>query len=621
MKKLYAILFIMCLCLSAHAAKGTLYVGYPIDYDYIYSYDGFGGLDKDTKIGAAILVTRDMVAPYIGANIKGLRIGWADPTASTKATTFARTELNGEDLAAGTGTLYDRNNGSWNTVNFKTPITIAEDFDHIYVGYQCTLKAGSWGVSNMYPHNQAGSAFLSREGVNDESGQLLWEDLSESGTLSIQLIVEGETSEYGNIASLQNLRRYPIATQGETSDGLLTLCNEGMSSINSLTLTYTLGEKSEEKTIPLKTAILKGKKANIAVPVCNLGTGEHSVSITKVNDADNRLKGTITYYQTAVPADVAERYTRRPLVEWIESENAWNCVKYYDDYLAPGIDSYRDRMSLLSCHFEDQFMTGDDEELEMLLHLCDKDSSKIYVPTFMIDRTQMVTYSSDAICNYAPWAQGVVMPQFVGPLYEAALELPTFASVTAEIDYDEQTLKGQITVSGEVAENILAESDELGLVVVLVEDKVDSDSQLIDEVKQDDKKDDKKVRRKGDDDGSQVYGHVTHNNVGRYRLTPLYGDVITEEGTYSKTYDFELEEDWKVQDMRVLAYLTLNPQKNGKWRGNVINSTEQAFPTPEGIRTTTLSSTTGRAYDLQGRQLQGHAAKGIMIRNGQKIIY
>lgn len=626
MKKLYTLLMACLICMSAFAAKGTLFVGYPINYDYVYAYDGFGGLDKDTKIGAGVLITHDMVKLYAGATIKGLRIGWADPENSAKATTFLRYELNGENVASGSGTLNNKNDGKWNTVSFTTPVPITEDMKDFYVGYECNLKAGSWGVSNMYPHGQAGSAFLSREGVNDEQGNLLWEDLSEQGTLSIQLIVEGETTEFGAMASLTNFRRSPVGVEGDLGDGLLSFKNEGMSTISSITLKYEMGEKVSEQTVKLTKTVAKGASGTVAVPVCNLGSGDHKVSISQVNGVDNKMVAPVSYYQLGVKANVAAKYTRRPLVEWIESENAWNSVKFYDDYLVPGIVDYRKQVSLLACHFEDQFMTGEDEELDMLFDLCEGDKLKVYVPTFMIDRSQMVNYSADNLCNYVPWAQGIVVPNYISPIYEAALAVPTFATLATTTTLNNEKDGGQIVVEGEIEDGVMTESDELGLVVMLLEDNVESDSQLVDQVK-DDGKDDKKVapravRRFGDEkEEGNVYGHVIHHNVCRYRLTPIYGDKL-EAGSFKKTYEFFIEDEWKLKDMRVLAFLTMNPKKNGKWRGNVINSWEEAFGEVEGINSININPADATiCRDLSGRIINnGSQAKGLIISGSQKII-
>lgn len=622
MQKLYSLIIGLCLTISAFAVKSTIYVGYPINNDYVYSYDGFGGLDQTTNIGAGILITRSMVEPYIGADIKGLRIGWADPENSVSATTFLRTTLNGENLATGKGTLKDNSSGAWNTINFSTPYHITEDFDQVYVGYECKLPAYSWGVSTMYPHGQPGAAFLSREGVNDADGQILWEDLNDRGTLSIQLILSGDVTEFSNMATTTSLRRYPIGTIDQTGDGLLAIENRGMNAISSLTLTYTCGEKSIDHNLDLTKTIAKGSKSTLSIPVYNLGTGSHTLTITKVNGQDNRIKNTLDFYQIGVPADVAKTYVRRPVVEYIESENAWNCVKNYDDYLEPGFQAYRDRMTVISCHFDDQYMMGEDEELDMLFDLCEHDSIYVYVPTFMVDRSQMVLNIYDNVCNYTPWSSGVLLPGFVEPIYEAALTLPTFASIDAEATIDSEKMEGTVSISGEIAEGIIDEKDELGLVVFLVEDNVDSDSQLIDQIKGDDKKEPFKASTPHLlDDGNDnfVYGHVTHQNVCRTRLTPIYGDGVGIGGKYEKTYKFYLEDEWKAKDMRIVAFLCCNPQNGGRWHGNIINSTELPFTECNGIQHITADSTHHTYYDLLGRKTNA-GVKGAAIVDGKKVI-
>lgn len=624
MKKLYAILMMLCISAAAFAAKSTLNVGYPINNEYVYSYDGFGGLEKDTKIGAAIFIPRSMVECYIGATIKSLRIGWADPEATVSATTFIRSTLNGEDIAKGAGTLKDARNGSWNTIKFDTPYPITEDFEGLYVGYQCTLPAGSWGVSNMYPHEQEGSAFLSREGINDEEGNLLWEDLHMEGTLSIQLVIEGELADFSGIATPELLRRYPVGKVGEAGDGILTLTNKGMNTINKVTLTYTCGEVTQDHDVTLGTPLAKGGKSTFGIPVYTLGTGIHKVSVSKINGKENKLNKVLEYHQIGVPEEVALKYERRPLVEYIESENAWNSVKYYDEYLAPGLEDFRESVSLLACHFDDQFMNGENDELKMLLDLCANDSSRIFVPTFMIDRSQMVLNTYDSTCSYAPWASGVLLPNFVGPVYQAALDIPTFASVNADVTLDREKMEGSVTIKGDVSAGVLDADSKLGLVVFLVEDNVNSDSQLMDQQKGDKKVKDEPIKRgvkmMADDKDTPVFGHVIHQNVSRSRLTPIYGDPITSDGPYEKTYQFYLEDEWKLADMRVIAFLCFTPQKEAHWRGNVVNSTEFPFTSCTGISKAPVTKTQAASIiDIQGRRVNA-ATKGIYIVDGHKVI-
>lgn len=572
MKRLNFLLAFLCASLMAYAASSTVYVGYPIEYDYVYQYDGFGGLDKTTNIGAAIAVTPSMLSPYVGGKIKGLRIGWADPGYSPSATAFIRTTLNGSNIASGKGTIKSFSNGSWNTVNFSTPIDITADLGTIYAGYTCRLNAGSYGVSTMYPHGQAGSAYLWREGINDKDGNPLWEDMSKDGTLSVQLIIEtgGDADLLNNRATLSILRNYPTGIKGQASDGNVRVTNAGANAITSLTFSYACGTTTKTHTLSLSSSIASGSSKMVNIPVYNCGTGTHTITLTKVNGKENRSANTLEFYQIGIPSTEASKYTRRPLIEYIESENDFSSVLYYDNYLNPGYQSVKDKFSLLSCHIDDQYMTGNNDEIRMLLDLCDNDSMQVMSPSMMVDRAQSVI-GVDNCSRYSPWLS-VYLPDYVGPYYSAMLARPTFASVSVStIQVDKDKAQASFSVSGTIAQNILPDDDELGLVVFLLENKVESDSQLSDTNGGDDDPDE-------EGSGINTAEKVIHHNVARLRLTPLYGDPVGSAGDFQRSYSCDLQDGWNTNNMRVLAFLCQNPQKGGKWHGSVINSVEKILP-------------------------------------------
>lgn len=572
MKRFILLLACVCASLFGYAASSTVYVGYPIEYDYVYQYDGFGGLDRATNIGAAIVVPQSMLKPYIGGRIKGLRIGWADPGYSPSATAFIRTSLNGENIVSGKGTVKSFTNGAWNTVNFTTPLDITEDLGPIYAGYTCRLNANSYGVSTMYPHGQAGSAYLSREGVNDKDGNLLWEDKSKDGTLSVQLIVEtgGDADLLNNRATLSVLRNYPTGIKGQTSDGNVRVTNAGANAITSLTFTYACGTTTKTHTLNLTGSIAAGGSSTVNIPVYNCGTGNHTMTLSKVNGKENRSANTLEYYQIGIPATEAAKYTRRPLIEYVESENNYTSAIYYDNYLAPGYEGVKGKFSLLCPHIDDQYMTGNNDEIQMLLDLCDNDSMQVMTPSMMVDRSQSVI-GIDNCSRYSPWLS-VYLPDYVGPYYSAMLARPTFARVSVgTVSVDKEKAEASFTVSGNIAPDVLPADDGLGLVVFLVENEVESDSQLSD------------TNGGQDDPDEEGSGHntvetIVHQNVARLRLTPLYGDAVGSSGNFQRTYTCALQNGWNTDNMRVLALLCQNPKNGGRWHGSVINSTEKALP-------------------------------------------
>ena len=100
MKKIYTYLLLLGLafsgCMQCMAQK--VYVGYAKYDDQIWEYDGLS-LQFDAKVGCAIRLTKDMIAPYAGGTITGMRVGWDTSTQSGVYQGFVREDFNSEDLS------------------------------------------------------------------------------------------------------------------------------------------------------------------------------------------------------------------------------------------------------------------------------------------------------------------------------------------------------------------------------------------------------------------------------------------------------------------------------------------------------------------------------------------
>ena len=200
MKRFY-LLMLALLTLTLQAA--TVKIGYyKSDGDYFWAYDGFGQPPVDMKFGAAIRITPDMYANYLGADIKGIRIGWSNPDYSSPCTIFMRSELNSkENILTGSGTLqFEKSSqpmmGKYTTIYFDNPdgMKLTEDLGTFYVGYYAEkVKQGTFAIATSYPGGQAGSAYLwgDIESNYDADGNEIWEDDSDKATLCVDLIVEG----------------------------------------------------------------------------------------------------------------------------------------------------------------------------------------------------------------------------------------------------------------------------------------------------------------------------------------------------------------------------------------------------------------------------------------------
>lgn len=635
MRNLLLLLFAL---FTMSASAVTINLGYMCNDDYIYQYDGIGGLENDARVGAFIMLTPDMLRPYAGTKIKSLRIGWADMDHTTSCELFIRTALDSqkaEVLATGKGTLSYKSN--WNTIALDEAYVIPEDPTTIYVGYYANVKKNSYAISKVYPAYQQGSCYVWRDDLDkDDKGNEIWTDLCDMGALAIQAIVEGTSSQLNNMLELRDITYFPIQKQGSTStQGIVRVTNKGANSISKFTLSYTLGDQVYDQEISC-SSLAKGASANVTIPFYGMGTGQGTVRVTKIASSENKIQKDFPFDMIAVPSAVAKQYKRRPLVEFFESEGEYRVPVYYDDYFMPGYQKHAKEMTLVAHHLNDQFMLGRDEATTMMIDFADGDRNQVSIPAIMVDRTKMA--ANPATLLDAPY-DFIVFEWYADQyVYNPALSIPTFASVnitTPVMSNARQTKAGaqsyndSFWVEGKIEPGVLTD-EKLYLTVYLVEDQVESDSQdkpvTYDDKDKDDKKAPAAAPAKKEDDKEQVApGYYVHDNVIRERLTPMYGIEINpyEDGTFSEMFTVELDEEYKLDDLRVVAILHRGNEGHDRFHRNVINTCEckgkSIFTEPVGINAITNDALSNTYYDLQGRTANS-TTRGITIQGGKKHI-
>ena len=615
MKKLYTTFLVLGLLMAAPGAMfaqsspGSLYVGYAKYDDQLWEYDGVM-LNKDSKVGCAILITKDMIAPYAGGTIKGMRVGWGTTQMTGEYEGFVRNDFNGEDLSTGKATVkysYSDSNPGWNTMTM-TDYVIPDDVEQLVVGFTTNVKSGVYAIPTIYPHYTKNSCYLWVDGDNDEEGNPLWVDRNEYGILPILLIVEDTQGTFGLVPVLTTFTPNGLVTAGEPSDCLMRLKNAGSQSIRSIEVTSRQGEQTYSKKVNLSSPIAAGKTSGtFLVPLTCFESGDLELSITKVNDKELKKPVTKTVNMLAVPKEVAEKYSRRPLMEYYESENNYRSARYYDEYITPLLEPVRNDITFVCQHLDDQFMTGDDDATMLALQLCDNDSSRVSIPAMTVDRamnTGNILVQMSSTTN--PMFDVLVDPTYFNLMLDAAKDVPTFASVEAKGNAEATGIA--IEVNGEVAEGVLPEGEKPRLTVYLMEHDVFSDSQMFWTEKE----------------KEEHIGEYTHVNVIREILAN--GVELPATGTYS--WDTTVDDPdpmWNTENLYVVAFVHRDGQKGGKYM-HVFNSTEGNLSISDGINTLENASAASAVYDLSGRKLETRnqqletLPKGIYIVNGKKFV-
>ena len=616
MKKIYSdIIILLAMLIAAPTSilaqtSGSVYVGYAKYDDQIWEYDGLS-LDHDAKVGCAILLTKEMIAPYAGGTITGMRVGWDTSSMTGTYEGFVRTSFNGEDLTTGKATVkysYSDANPGWNNLTLKEYV-IPADVEQLVVGFTTTLKKDVCAIPMLYPYNVANSCYLWVEGDTDENGDPLWYDMKERGKLPILLIVKDTEGKFSYVPVISLLMPDGVVTAGTPADCLMRLKNLGSQTIRNIEVTSRQGEQTYSKKVTLSKTISTGTTSSaFLVPLMCYESGDVELSITKVNDKELAEPVGQTLNVIAVPKDVAAQHVRRPLVEYYESENNYRSARYYDEIVGPSLEGKENRLTFVCQHMDDQFMTGDDDATILALQLCDNDSSALSIPAMTIDRamaTGNILYQMSAAWN--PMFS-VLYDPYATQAYEAAISQPTFVSLSTSGTIDTSAAALQASVSGEVAGGVLPQGEQPSLTVYLMEKDVFSDSQLF-------WTDEEKEARQGE---------YTHANVIRDIL--CNAEPIAAEGAFTWSTTFaDPDPLWNTENLYLVAFVHRNGQKGGKFM-HVFNSAEGQISDVTGIEGLATSKENGRnIYDLSGRKVSASSAtsvlpKGVYIVNGKKLV-
>lgn len=612
MKKLYLLLFTFCLLTQlptrAQSTTGRAYVGYAKFSDQIWEYDGLS-LDHNAKVGCAALLTREMLEPYVGGTIVGMRVGWDTSTQTGTYNAFVRQDFNGEDLSTGKGTVrysYSDAMPGWNNLTMSN-YQIPEDVQQLVVGFTTTLKKDVCAIPMLYPHDTPNSCYLWVEGDNDENGAPIWRDMKERGILPILLTIKDTQGTFNFLPSIVSLVDNGVVWTDEPTDGLMRIRNKGSQTIKSLELTSRQGEQSFSKKVNLSQTITTGNTSRpIMMPLYCFHTGDVEVSITKVNDHEVPYPPTWTVNFIGVPPAVGEQYERRPLVEYYESENSYMSPRYFDEYVGPSLKNKLDYLTFVCQHMDDQFMTGDDDATMLALRLCDNDSSQVSIPAMTIDRgmaTDNILFQQAATSN--PMFN-VLLEPYASQVLNEAMNNPTFVALEANGYWQKDGETVDIIVGGNVEPGIMPEGEQPRLTVYLMERNVDTDSQLF----------------WTDKEKEESMGQYTHANVIREILSDVEGDAIPE-GAISAAYQTQADPSWNLENLYVVAFVHRDGRRGGKYM-HVFNSAQGEITDGTGIRAVNgerlkNGKWAGTLFDLSGRHVS-RASKGIYLKNGKKVV-
>lgn len=545
------------------AEPGNIFLGHTNIDNQIWPYDGLS-LSYDSRVGVGAKLTRDMFEPYIGGKIAYMIVGWDDQSSNNTYDCFVRAEgFNSEDITTGTGDV----KFGWNIIELNN--AEIPDVESLYIGFYTNIKKDVVSIPFLYPMNQPNSVFLHSDEF-DADGNELWYDMHTVpgfGIMPIILVLEDATGKFVNMVSVESIRYNSVVYAQEVHDAIIKVVNKGSNNISEIEVTTKLGEEEMSETIVLDDPILTGSYQSLRLPIYCLGSGTHEISISRVNQARARGNKTVYADMVGVPYELEGQYTHRPVIEYFCSEESYMHPKYYDDLFAPGFKLYEDKYTLIMPHIDDKFMTGDNDAVMQMLTLVDNDSLNVIIPSFTINRSDNLEYLVGL--EGTVFHNGIPFPEAIeaNPMYDNILKKPTFASVNVEAQYTANFESVNVTVSGDVANNVLPEGESLFLTVYLLERNVKSMDQLF----WDDK-----------EDGPSGKEYI-HKTIIRDILSDFWGNELSQtSGEYTQSFTVELDPEWNTNNLYIAAFLNRSVE-NTEFNRNIINSNEGNINAPESV--------------------------------------
>lgn len=590
---------------ASEAAITKISLGYAGADETVYTYDGFqNNSDSPANWSVAVRIPKESVAKYAGGKIVNIKAAWTSKTTVNNVKYWVRERYDKEDLASTTGSI----KFGWNTIALPEAYEIPADCDDLWFGYDFVAPAKEYCVATSnYAVNRVPEAtyLVNRDYLEQYPDEAVLDVYTYGyGSILCLATLEIDDQALKNMVEIADFVYNPLVNQDQPGTGIVSLTNVGTNNINNFTIRYEVGDIAKEMTINCSNPIVPAPTATttvkVNVPVIASATGLTTMSISKVNGNANNVTTQRQVNLVSIPDDVAGSYERRPLIEYFVSEREYRVSKFWDEVFWPGIENYvkDDRLSIVCHHTADQFQIMDDEAdfddaLLLNLMLANDNKMNVYIPALSVDRARQ-------ICNLAPIEGAVIgntiFPAYAYQLYDEALSIPTFAEVYTKTDYDHEKGIATITVSGEIAEGVLPEGENLRLNLFVTEDNVWTNSQEFPGEK--------------DETVKQEYYHQC---LIRQRPTPNFGEELTEgAGTFTRTYEIEIDPSWKRNEMKVIAALTRD-EKNDLFNRAVINCSEQAFdPTGAGLANVTIGE--GSAITVvNGTVMVDGSAEGVEV--------
>lgn len=511
-------------------AANQRWLGYYNSDALAKSHKGMGLPDYPGENKVAICLSEEILKPYVGKNIVGMRFGLTEEIGNSSVSLFKQ----GGSAPGEVCRTADVQNGAvgWNEVKFDEPYTIQAG-EVLYAGYSYTQLSNKKDYKS-FPFSAV------EEGLENQSlwvyckigNNAGWNEFGMGGAnMSIQVLVEGDFAEYAvlpeDFGTLKGAQNKDLAVA-------VKFMNNSKEAVSSLGYVVSVdGVAGSEQSVDVSPTVGVGGygtfKAN--VPCGNTeGLKEVKVEVTKVNGHKNGASSTVANGKISI-AD--KMYERNVCIEEFTTEKCGNCPRVAG-FLHTYLEEADPTRVFAVCHhagyYTDWLTKACDNKLLYLFN----DNGGSFAPAMMFNRepafdSQYATGQKDNVTIPGSAAQIKTITNYY--LDETMAD----AKLDMTLTYDEGESKVIIVVTGE--SNKGYDTENALLTVYLTEDN---------------------VKAKNQSGASKFY----HQHVIR-DYNSNWGDALTwNDNKFSATYEFDVDEAWKKDDLKVVAFLNKHNTKN-----------------------------------------------------------
>lgn len=511
-------------------AANQRWLGYYNSDALAESHKGMGLPDYPGENKVAICLSEEILKPYVGKNIVGMRFGLTEEIGNSSVSLFKQ----GGSAPGEVCRTADVQNGAvgWNEVKFDEPYTIQAG-EVLYAGYSYTQLSNKKDYKS-FPFSAV------EEGLENQSlwvyckigNNAGWNEFGMGGAnMSIQVLVEGDFAEYAvlpeDFGTLKGAKNKDLAVA-------VKFMNNSKEAVSSLGYVVSVdGVAGSEQSVDVSPAVGVGAYGTFkaSVPCGNTeGLKVVKIEVTKVNGHKNGASSTVANGKVSI-AD--KMYERNVCIEEFTTEKCGNCPRVAG-FLHTYLEEADPTRVFAVCHhagyYTDWLTKACDNKLLYLFN----DNGGSFAPAMMFNRepafnSQYAAGQKDNVTIPSSAAEIKTITNYY--LDETMAD----AKLDMTLTYDEGESKVIIVVTGE--SNKGYDTENALLTVYLTEDN---------------------VKAKNQSGASKFY----HQHVIR-DYNSNWGDALTwNDNKFSATYEFDVDEAWKKDDLKVVAFLNKHNTKN-----------------------------------------------------------